>query len=105
VTRARWAAVVVLMAAAVFAWEGGTFSEPAYRALRRELAEKLKREGVLSHSLDSLVAFRDSLRTDPSVQERIARERFGMARPGETTFMIDVDSSADSVRAVAVKRP
>jgi cell division protein FtsB len=93
VTRARWVAVAVLILAAVFAWTGGTFSERNYRDLRRiEIADS-QRVRQLAREVDSLRAFRDSLEHDPAVQERVAREQFGMQRPGELTFTIVRDSA------------
>ena len=94
-TRARWIAVAALIVAALFAYWGGTFSEPNYRALRREEATAVRDSAVLQHKVDSLRSFRDSLATNPVVQEREAREAYGMLRPGELTFMIE---PADSGR-------
>ena len=91
-TPARWVAVVVLILAAVFAWTGGTFSERSYLELKRiEIADSV-RVTQLQHEVDSLRAFRDSLESNPAVQERVAREEFGMQRPGELTYVIVRDS-------------
>jgi len=93
VTPARWLAVVVLILAAVFAWTGGTFSARNYMELKRiEIADSA-RVKQLERAVDSLRAFRDSLDSDPVVQERVAREEFGMQRPGELTFTIVRDSA------------
>ena len=92
-TPARWLAVVVLILAAVFAWTGGTFSERNYLELKRvEIVDSL-RVMQLQRDVDSLRAFRDSLETNPIVLERVAREEFGMQRPGELTFTIVRDSA------------
>ena len=92
-TPARWLAVVVLILAAVFAWTGGTFSARNYMELKRiEIADSA-RVKQLERAVDSLRAFRDSLDSDPVVQERVAREEFGMQRPGELTFTIVRDSA------------
>lgn len=99
-TRARWIALIALMGAAAFAYWGGTFSEPNYRALRRDEADAARQAARLQHEVDSLRIFRDSLATNPVVQERIAREEFGMLRPGELTFTI---VSADSTRRDSVR--
>ncbi|MGH7594417.1 MAG: FtsB family cell division protein [Gemmatimonadales bacterium] len=100
-TRARWAALIALVIAAVFAYWGGTFSEPNYRALRRDEANAARQAAELQHEVDSLRLFRDSLATNPVVQERVARETFGMLRPGELTVMI---VPGDSVRRDTVRR-
>jgi cell division protein FtsB len=87
-TPARWIAVAVLIAAAVFAYAGGTYSVPNYRALRREEAAAVALLKQLTRDVDSLRAYRDSLATNPAVQEREARGTYGMVRPGEITFTI-----------------
>ena len=99
-SRARWIALVALAAAGVFAYWGGTFSEPNYRALRREESAASRQVVQLQREVDSLRIFRDSIATNPVVQERVAREHWGMLRPGELTFSIlPADSSPwDSVR-------
>jgi len=88
VTRARLLALVALIVAAAFAYWGGTFSEPNYRALRRDEARAVREVARLQHEVDSMRIYRDSLATNPVVQERRAREIFGMVRPGELMFTI-----------------
>lgn len=91
-TPARWIALFVMVAAAAFAWNGGTYSHRNYAALKQvELVDSL-RLAQLRRDVDSLRALSDSLDHDPAVQERVAREEFGMARPGELTFTILPDS-------------
>jgi cell division protein FtsB len=94
VTPWRWLALVVLVAAAIFAWSGGSFSEPEYLALRRDEATARHRLDSLKDSVDSLRAFRDSLVHDPVVQERMVRERQGMIRPGEIMIILEHRDSA-----------
>ena len=96
-TPARWIAVAVLILAAVFAWTGGTFSERNYLELKRIEVADSQRVRILQREVDSLRAFRDSLATNPAVQEWVAREEFGMQRPGELTFTIVRDSVAGTV--------
>lgn len=92
-TRARWIALAVIVLAAVFAWTGGTYSHRNYAALRVIEHNDSAQVRTLTHDIDSLRAFGDSLAHDPVVQERVAREDFGMARPGEITFTILPDSA------------
>ncbi|MEO5799638.1 MAG: septum formation initiator family protein [Gemmatimonadales bacterium] len=87
-SRARWLAVAVLVLAAVFAYQGGFISTPGYRVLQAEEAASTIKASRLQREVDSLKAFADSLEHDPSVQERVARDQFGMLRPGEMSFMI-----------------
>jgi cell division protein FtsB len=103
VTPARWIAVVVLILAAIFAWTGGTFSERNYLALRRDEVEANRRLAQLKHEVESLQAYRDSLEHNPVVQERVARDKLGMLRPGEITFTIVQDSSA--IPVPSAKKP
>jgi len=102
VTLARWLAVAVLILAAIFAWTGGPYSHANYRALRQEEAADTRLLQQLKRTVDSLRSFRDSLENSPVVQERIAREQWGMQRPGELTFTIEHDSA---VAPVAKKKP
>jgi cell division protein FtsB len=99
VTRARLLALVALIVAAAFAYWGGTFSAPNYRALLRDEARAAGTVARLQREVDSLRIFRDSLATNPVVQERIARDQYGMLRPGELMFTI---VPADSGRGDSV---
>jgi cell division protein FtsB len=94
VTRWRWLALAVVVAAAVFAFNGGQYSQAEYRALRREEATIRQRIDSLSVEVDSLRLFHDSLLSSPVVQERLARERLGMIRPGEILILLVPDSGA-----------
>ncbi len=96
-SKARWFAIAVLVAAAVFAVTGGQFPLVEYRRLA--LRERIMTERVdsLAHDVDSLRAFRDSLRDMPEVQERVARARSGMIRPGEIAILLVPEATdADS---------
>jgi len=103
VTPARWIAVVVLILAAIFAWTGGTFSERNYLALRRDEVAANRRLAQLKQEVESLQAYRDSLEHNPVVQERVARDKLGMLRPGEITFTIVQDSNP--APAPSAKKP
>jgi len=92
----------LLLIAVYYAVFGGEYSvwdlgrtRAAVEAEREELA-------LLRHQIDSLRAWADSLRNDSTTLERIARERFGMIRDGETLyrFAIPRDSAqpGDSAR-------
>ena len=49
--------------------------------MRAEVAE-------LNRQVDSLARLKKLVETDPAVQERIAREQYGMLRPGEIEFTV-----------------
>ncbi len=74
------AIVAAVLAALVFAVQGGEYGT-------RDLMRQRARRASLLHTNDSLQTIIDSLRTykhrvetDPALQERIAREEFGMVR-------------------------
>ena len=95
---------VILLLAAYYAVFSGEYSWFALREVRTELEQV---EGELTRKrqqIDSLLALSDSVESDPNMLERIARERFGMIRPGETLYRFaeppnSVRSSMDSARS------
>jgi cell division protein FtsB len=93
VTRWRWLALVVLVLAAIWAWRGATYSQGEYRRLLAQ--ERLLRERIdsIRGDVDSMRAFNDSLGSSAVVQERMARERLGMIRPGEILILLVPDSA------------
>ncbi len=76
----------ILLLAVYYAVFGGEYSSLALRRTRkafaREQAELLDRRRII----DSLRAWADSLEVDDATLERLARERFGMIRKGETLY-------------------
>ena len=92
-----WSAV--LLSAAFFAVQGGEygttdlFDQRARRAALSAAVDSLRLE------VDSLRAYRDAIAEDPAVQERIAREEFGMIRAGELLYRFA--EPGDSVAAGA----
>jgi cell division protein FtsB len=88
---------VVLVAALVFAFNGGQHSQRDFLALRREEASIRMQMDSIRVAVDSLQLFHDSLVTSPVVQERLARERYGMIRPGEILILLVADSTLPAV--------
>jgi cell division protein FtsB len=88
VSRIAIARLVIITLAAVFALQGGEYSIWNWwelrRAERREAAAVADLEGVV----DSLEKAAVAIERDPKVQERVARESFGMVRDGEFLFRI-----------------
>lgn len=76
--RLIWAAVIV--AALVFAVQGGEYSTLDLVRQRREHQRMLTTIDSLTRVVDSMQKYRDRLQRDPKLQERIAREDFGMVR-------------------------
>jgi cell division protein FtsB len=94
VTRARWAALAIAVAAVFFALQGGEYSTLDHMQLERaERAESLKVER-LKQVVDSLARVAEAVETDPKVQERVARERYGMIRDGEFVYRLVAPDTA-----------
>jgi cell division protein FtsB len=89
VTRLRWLALGILLAALLFAAQGGEYSTLEWLELRK--GERLERDSVamLEHAIDSLTKLARALEADPATQERYARELYGMIRPGEHVFILE----------------
>lgn len=93
----------LLLLAVYYAVFGGEYSYFELRRSRKELArqqaELLERRRVI----DSLKAWADSLRVDDATLERLARERFGMLRDGETLYRFA--EPRDSTDSTSVPEP
>jgi cell division protein FtsB len=72
--------LAVLGGAVYFAVQGGEFSTFDLLHQRNTRAALVHDVGALQHTVDSLAAWKKAIETDPGVQERIAREDFGMVR-------------------------
>jgi cell division protein FtsB len=88
VTRARWAAVAVLAFALYFAIQGGEYGTSHLLELRGDVEREQEQVERLQVLVDSLTHAAEAIRRDPRVQERVARESFGMIRKGEYLFRI-----------------
>ncbi len=95
-TKWRWISLGVLVLAVFFALDRGEFPLANYLQLRRQERAAESQLVTLRHAVDSLRAFRDSLANNPAVQERVARERWGMLRPGELVVTIPSPDSVGS---------
>jgi cell division protein FtsB len=72
---------------ALAAW-GGEYSTADWITIRRQLEEERTRVAELRIEIDSLAKLAHDLETNPAVQERVAREQFGMIRNGEVLYRI-----------------
>jgi len=88
VTRKRWIMLAVLLAALVFALQGGEYSTGQWLELRRRERAVQNEVDSLGREVDSLARLRRLVETDPAWQERIAREQYGMLRKGEIEFTV-----------------
>ena len=87
-SRAAWAAVVLLVLLAVLAVQGGEYSTGDYFELKERVATVEQAEAELTATVDSLRRVEKAVLTDPREQERIAREEFGMIRAGEMLYKV-----------------
>jgi cell division protein FtsB len=90
--RGRVVALAAVAGGVVFGAFGGEYRSIDYWRLKREVRQVERDIVGLERGIDSLAALADSLETDSATQERMARERFGMVRPGEILYIV-VDST------------
>ena len=76
----RIVALLVVVGAIVFAVQGGEYGTTDLFQQRSRKARLLAAIDTLNRQVDSLVRVKKSIETDPAVQERIAREEFGLVR-------------------------
>ena len=98
-TLGRWAIIAGLALALYFAFQGGEYGTLDLLQLRREEAEERAKVAELRRLVDSLTTAAVGIELDPRVQERVARERFGMIRKGEFLYrMVPVEESVKGER-------
>jgi len=89
--------VVSLLAAMVILFLGVSASIPLWREkaaqyrILHQLREERQAEQNRSRQLEAAII---SVKSDPAVVERLAREKFGLARPGEVIFKFRSDLTA-----------
>ncbi|HEY2377079.1 MAG TPA: septum formation initiator family protein [Gemmatimonadaceae bacterium] len=99
--RLLWAAVIA--GALVFAVQGGEYSTLDLVRQRRDREQMVAAIDSLTRVVDSLQHYRDRLQHDPKLQERLAREDFGMVR-GTKELLYRFAGPRDSARDSAAKR-
>jgi cell division protein FtsB len=96
VTPARWAAIAGLVFALYFALQGGEYGTLDLLQLRREEAEESSNVERLHRMVDSLSRLAWAIEHSPRMQERVAREKFGMLRKGEFLYrLVPAEKSED----------
>jgi cell division protein FtsB len=75
-----------LLLAAYWAVLGGEYSIFEVRRARKDRELEAAELERVRHEVDSLGVLIDSLDSDPAVLERLARERYGMIKEGETLY-------------------
>ena len=77
-----------------FGVQGGEYGTTDLLSLRRQESDERAQVERLRHVVDSLEREATAIERDPRVQERVARERFGMIRRGELLYrLVPADSS------------
>jgi cell division protein FtsB len=87
----------VVVGAALFAVQGGQFGTDDLLAQRSRAARLRAEIDSLRHEVDSLTRVKKAILTDQAVQERIAREEFGMVR-GDKELLYRFTAPRDSSR-------
>lgn len=85
----------ILAAAAYFVILGGEHSLYDLWRIERQHKAELDRLQLLRDSLALLTTRADSLETDDPTLERIARERYGLIRPGERLYLFVEPADSD----------
>lgn len=89
-----WCVVAV---AVVYAVQGGEWGTDDLLAQRSRATRVRAEIDSLRREVDSLARVKKSILTDAAVQERIAREEFGMVR-GDKELLYRFSSAPDSAR-------
>ncbi len=84
----RWIVVWVLVLAALFALQGGTYTTFDLLRLKGDLSTEREAIAQLKVAVDSLTKVADAVEHDPKTQEKLARDQFGMIRAGEHLYRI-----------------
>lgn len=87
---------MLIAGAAYFALFGGEYSLLEMRRLHSELTTEQARLDEARAEIRRLQARVDSLESDSATIERIARERYGLIRPGERLYRFVADTAADT---------
>ncbi len=91
-SRARLFTALVLAGSVVYAVFGGEYSTFNWLDLRRQERDEQAKIDQLTLEVDSLRGYAKAVATDRRLQERLAREEFGMIRKGEFLYRLQRDS-------------
>ncbi len=90
----RSLAIAVVLAMAGFAAEGGEYGTVDLLKLKARVHQERDSILRLRVEVDSLARLEKALQSDPATQERVARELYGMIRPGELLYQVVRPDSA-----------
>ena len=86
-----------LLAALIFAIEGGEYGTRDLLRQKQRRARLALAIDSAQHVVDSLKRYKKRLETDPALQERIAREEFGLIR-GDKDLLYRIAEPPDSAK-------
>jgi cell division protein FtsB len=89
VKASRIAVVLVGAGGLAFGFGGGEYGTLDLWSLQRQIRQEREAIRRLRVELDSLRRLAEALESDPATQERVAREAFGMLRPGEILYRVE----------------
>ncbi len=84
----NWLVLAALVGAGLFALLGGTYTTFDLFRMKADLVAEKEAIDQLKVAVDSLTKVAETAERDPRVQERLARDQFGMIRPGEHLYRI-----------------
>jgi cell division protein FtsB len=88
-----------VVAALYFAVQGGEYRTTDLLRQKQRRAQLMATNTSLRHAVDSLQRYRRRLQTDPALQERIAREEFGMVRGNKELLYRFAEPASDTLHA------
>lgn len=88
-TRGQVVALAVVVVGVGFGALGGEYGTFDWWQLKRQVRDERGAIERLRLQLDSLRREADALEHDAATQERVAREQFGMIRPGEILYRVE----------------
>jgi cell division protein FtsB len=100
----RWLAIPLVAGAAYYALFGGEYSLLEMRRLEREKKIEAQRLQQTRAEVARLRAHADSLANDSGTLERIARERYGLIKPGERLYRFVDTAGAKPIPRDTIKK-
>ena len=85
---------LVVAGMAGFAAEGGEYGTVDLLRMKAQVRHEQASIVRLRDEVDSLTRVEKALMTDPATEERVARELYGMIRPGEVLYQVVPPDSA-----------
>ncbi len=86
--KARVVGLVAVAGGVTFGFAGGEYGTLDWWQLRRQIRAEQAALDSLTIEVDSLQKAVRAIQRDPAEVERVAREKYGMLRPGELLFQI-----------------